>query len=177
MLSIQSLDVVDSPELRDLLLFISALDDSDIPHRSKLSELIAKPSRGNIQKWQQRLRWLLFVLFHIFILEERLMSTLISTLLVVCRSQVIFGLGRTLKDTWLWQRITQGSRNPLATLKLEPALLHFESSRGVTVALILGKFFSRLSRKLDISTRFVSLLCYLIFNILYYVPWCWSTII
>jgi hypothetical protein len=39
---IQSLDVVDSPELRDLLIFISTLDDGDIPHRSKLSELITK---------------------------------------------------------------------------------------------------------------------------------------
>lgn len=39
----QSLDVVDSPELCELLLFISTiLDDGDIPHRSKFSELITK---------------------------------------------------------------------------------------------------------------------------------------
>ncbi|KAJ7803186.1 hypothetical protein B0H14DRAFT_3778595 [Mycena olivaceomarginata] len=38
----QSLDVVDCPELRDLLLFIGAqLDDGDIPHRTKLSQLIS----------------------------------------------------------------------------------------------------------------------------------------
>ncbi|KAJ7735047.1 hypothetical protein B0H16DRAFT_1765616 [Mycena metata] len=38
----QSLDVVDCPELRDLLLFIGAqLEDRDIPHRTKLSQLIS----------------------------------------------------------------------------------------------------------------------------------------
>lgn len=38
----QSLDVVDCPELRDLLLFIGAqLEDGDIPHRTKLSQLIS----------------------------------------------------------------------------------------------------------------------------------------
>lgn len=37
----QSIDVVDSRELRDLLLFIGAeLQDRDIPHRTKLSEMI-----------------------------------------------------------------------------------------------------------------------------------------
>ena len=35
--------MVDCHELRDLLLFLSAdLDDSDIPHRTKLGELIAE---------------------------------------------------------------------------------------------------------------------------------------
>jgi hypothetical protein len=39
----QSLDVVDCPELRNLLLFIGAeLQDEDIPHRTKMSELISK---------------------------------------------------------------------------------------------------------------------------------------
>ncbi|KAJ7468179.1 hypothetical protein FB451DRAFT_389795 [Mycena latifolia] len=39
----QSLDVVDCPELRDLLLFIGAeLEDRDIPHRTKLSELVSQ---------------------------------------------------------------------------------------------------------------------------------------
>ncbi|KAJ7482847.1 hypothetical protein B0H11DRAFT_1807231, partial [Mycena galericulata] len=38
----QALDVVDCPELRDLLMFIGAqLEDEDIPHRTKLSQLIA----------------------------------------------------------------------------------------------------------------------------------------
>lgn len=37
----QSIDVIDSPELRELLLYISPhLDKVDIPHRTKLSELI-----------------------------------------------------------------------------------------------------------------------------------------
>ncbi|CAA7271021.1 unnamed protein product [Cyclocybe aegerita] len=37
----QSLDVVDCPELRDLLLYIGVeLSDDDIPHRTKLSEII-----------------------------------------------------------------------------------------------------------------------------------------
>lgn len=37
----QSIDVIDSRELRDLLLFIGAdLQDRDIPHRTKLSEMI-----------------------------------------------------------------------------------------------------------------------------------------
>ncbi|CAA7268998.1 unnamed protein product [Cyclocybe aegerita] len=39
----QSINVVDCPELRDLLLYISVdLKDSDIPHRTKLSELITE---------------------------------------------------------------------------------------------------------------------------------------
>ncbi|CAA7265591.1 unnamed protein product [Cyclocybe aegerita] len=39
----QSLDVVDSPELRNLLLFISVdLNENDIPHRTKLGELITE---------------------------------------------------------------------------------------------------------------------------------------
>jgi hypothetical protein len=41
----QSLDVVDCPELWDLLLFIGAqLDNGDIPHRTKLSQLISTRS-------------------------------------------------------------------------------------------------------------------------------------
>jgi hypothetical protein len=39
--SSQSIDVINCPELRDLLLYIGAqLEDSDIPHRTKLGELI-----------------------------------------------------------------------------------------------------------------------------------------
>jgi hypothetical protein len=37
----QSINVVDCPELRELLLFIGTeIEDYDIPHRTKLSELI-----------------------------------------------------------------------------------------------------------------------------------------
>ncbi|KAJ6620952.1 hypothetical protein B0H10DRAFT_2432551 [Mycena sp. CBHHK59/15] len=39
----QSIDVVDCPELRNLLLFVGAqLEDEDIPHRTMLSKLIAE---------------------------------------------------------------------------------------------------------------------------------------
>ncbi|KAJ7303017.1 hypothetical protein DFH08DRAFT_986961 [Mycena albidolilacea] len=43
----QCLDVVDCPELRNLMLFIGAqLDDGDIPHRTKLSQLISTRFRA-----------------------------------------------------------------------------------------------------------------------------------
>ncbi|KAJ7703836.1 hypothetical protein B0H14DRAFT_3903685 [Mycena olivaceomarginata] len=47
----QSLDVVDCPELRDLLLFIGAqLEDDDIPHRTKMAELITERFKVEYQK-------------------------------------------------------------------------------------------------------------------------------
>lgn len=47
----QSLDVVDCPELRDLLLFIGTeLDDKDIPHRTKLSEIITTQFKAEYAK-------------------------------------------------------------------------------------------------------------------------------
>ena len=40
---LQSINVVDCPELRDLLLFIGAeLQEKDIPHRTKLAQLITE---------------------------------------------------------------------------------------------------------------------------------------
>ncbi|KAF5353589.1 hypothetical protein D9758_013794 [Tetrapyrgos nigripes] len=60
----QSLNVVDCPELRDLLLFIGTdLADSDIPHRTKLSELIVQQFQKeytemiNIKNSLGRLSW------------------------------------------------------------------------------------------------------------------------
>jgi hypothetical protein len=47
----QSLDVVDCPELRDLLLFIGAeLQNEDISHRTKKSELISKQFQVEYEK-------------------------------------------------------------------------------------------------------------------------------
>ncbi|KAF8901531.1 hypothetical protein CPB84DRAFT_1777550 [Gymnopilus junonius] len=47
----QSLDVVDCPELRNLFLFIGEqLNDEDIPHRTKLSELITKAFKREYAK-------------------------------------------------------------------------------------------------------------------------------
>ncbi|KAJ6475550.1 hypothetical protein C8R45DRAFT_1102828 [Mycena sanguinolenta] len=49
---IASIDVVDCPELRDLLLFVGAgLEDEDIPHRIEMAQLIAtrlEVDRGNL---------------------------------------------------------------------------------------------------------------------------------
>jgi hypothetical protein len=40
---VQSVNIVECPELRDLLLYLNEdLEDSDIPHRTKLTELIFK---------------------------------------------------------------------------------------------------------------------------------------
>ncbi|KAJ7702894.1 hypothetical protein B0H16DRAFT_736274 [Mycena metata] len=56
----QALNVVDCPELRDLLLFIGAqLEDEDIPHRTKLGQLIS--TRFQVDPGTSGLCWLDFV--------------------------------------------------------------------------------------------------------------------
>lgn len=47
----QSINVVDCPELRDLLLYIGTeLEDGDIPHRTKLSGLIVENFQREYKK-------------------------------------------------------------------------------------------------------------------------------
>lgn len=48
---VQSINVIDSPELRDLLTFISSeLTDADIPHRSTLTKLIIRNFQAEYDK-------------------------------------------------------------------------------------------------------------------------------
>lgn len=54
----QAPNVADSPELRDLLLYIGAelLADADLPHRTKLTELIRKRFKMEYQKIIEELK-------------------------------------------------------------------------------------------------------------------------
>lgn len=48
---------MDSPELRDLLLFIGRdLEDGDIPHRTKISEMITQSYITEYQKLVEELQ-------------------------------------------------------------------------------------------------------------------------
>lgn len=68
---VQSLDVVDCPELRDLLLFIGAqLEDRDIPHRTKLSEMITTRFKTEYNKMIEDIGVCCYTLFVITYTEH-----------------------------------------------------------------------------------------------------------
>ena len=106
----QSVDVVESPELHELLLFISPhLNKVDIPHRTKLSELIMV---GFKQEYLAMLKDIEVSVHHLFIISS--LDSGNRTLLGGYHSQVIYGPVKTLNYIWPSLLTTQPSPQSLA---------------------------------------------------------------
>jgi hypothetical protein len=96
LLDYQSIDVVDSPELRELLLYVSPhFDKVDIPHRTKLSELITADFKREYLAMLKDIE----VRLHDFLLSFLVLRDN-RTRLVGYRSQVIYGPAKILNHIW-----------------------------------------------------------------------------
>ena len=133
----QSVDVVESPELRELLLFISPhLNEVDIPHRTKLSELI---TAGFKREYLAMLKDIEVSVHHFFIISGHDSGN--RTLLGGYHSRATYGPVKTSNHIWpLLLTIQPSPQSPAISLFVLNSW-PFVNSKEAIVESISARFF------------------------------------